>query len=283
MILLSLLALPALSAPTAAPTPATPHQAVEALYGKSIPEAAVCAAAPLPDAYSGAVPVAVKRGSRGCVLIGVLHDDRIVLTDAALPAAIGAKAWADADAGARTQWLEGWATGVWLAFVQLEGEVEVKAQATGAVVTATALHRTDRSGGSARSALTWTVGEDAMLTDESTQTGDSWTTQFFINPKEVSGLSTETLTAALETRGKLLKDCFNSAWERDLTTAGQVLLKWEVAEAKAADLAQVATGAEPVDHRLARCYAHTIRGIEFPDGTAGHVKMAFSAVRKATN
>ena len=101
----------------AAATDTEVHAAVEALYGREIPEAAVCVARPddLPGRFHDVAAAGVKRGHRGCVLVGVMLDAELLAPEVAARHAVDPEAWQMVDPAQRAQDLLAWTRSVLLA------------------------------------------------------------------------------------------------------------------------------------------------------------------------
>ncbi len=263
--------------------PAQPevHSSVEALYGREIPEAAVCIGDPtdLPGRFDDATAVGVRRGARGCVLVGVWIDGELIPPEGAATVALDEEAWQMVDAQQRASDLQAWTHGILLAFDQPVDEGTQRAIKGGFVVEQGYLHRADAAGVTTDSQGTWRFDASAALTEQSSAPDRHHKTVLSVRPDRLTGdLTSEIVEAALFEKGRAIKDCFVEAWEQDLTLDGRVRFAWSVSEGKVSDLS-VIEDARPLSMDLARCYATSVRKLAFPEDLTGGVRWVFATTR----
>lgn len=271
-------------AAAAAPTPGSDawiRAEVSSHYGKPVPAAAVCIERPsLPAPFAGDIAaVAVRRGLRGCVLFGVVIDGAWIAPEAALTKALS-PSWAGLDAKARSAALLAWTDGVALAFEQPLADppgVVTAGKGGATTVTRRALRRDDGQNRSLDATTTFVYDAGLALTSATEQVHTHYATQLFVRADRVTGVPEAAVDKALADHGKVVSDCFASAWEADLTLSGRVRLSWAVADGKVGEVAVIA---EPgTDDALARCYARAVRAGTYPPEVKGDVTWVFAVTR----
>lgn len=256
--------------------------AVEALYERPLPEAAICVGDPgeLPGRFRDATAVGVRRGARGCVLVGVMIDGALHPPEAAAASALDPEAWDMVDADQRASDLHAWTQAILLAFDQPVGEGSQRAlPSRGFSIEQRYLHRTDAKQATTQSLGTWTFDASGGLLEHQASPEAHHETSLSVRPDRLTGnLTSSIVEAALFQEGGHIKDCFVEAWEHDLTLDGRVRLAWTVSGGKATELS-VIEDERPLSMELARCYATAVRKLEFPEGTAGGVRWVFATTR----
>ncbi|HHO50641.1 MAG TPA: hypothetical protein ENK18_07140 [Deltaproteobacteria bacterium] len=268
----------------AAPAQPELHQAVEALYKRQLPEEAICVEAPgeLPGRFRDATAVGVRRGARGCVLIGVMIGETLHAPESAASAALDQEAWGRVDARQRASDLSAWTRRILLAFDQALGESTQQATGGGFTIEQRYLRRTDTAGATTQSLGTWSFDASGELLDHRASPESHHKTTLSVRSDRLTGtLTSELVEAALFEQGRAIKDCFTTAWEHDLTLDGRVRLAWTVQEGKATDLSVIEDG-QPLSMDLARCYASVVRRLEFPEDATGTVRWIFATTRSDT-
>lgn len=270
------------SALAQAPTDEVVRAAVDALYGKPIPAEAVCVTRPeLPARFREPAVVGVRRGARGCVLIGVVLDAAIVPPASAAGAARDPEAWAAVDPAQRAQDLLAWTERVLLAFDQPDASVAGQvgaAKGGGHTVERAYLRRDEVSGRSLRATGRFTFDDGLALAPVEETVDRRYETTMFVRPDRVTGLDAGVVEQALTAQGGSIRKCFTEAWEADLALAGRVRLEWVVSGGKADALAVLADDDPP--EALARCYARAVRAVPFPADAAGEVRWVFAVDRR---
>jgi hypothetical protein len=266
------------------------HEALDAAYGKPVPDAAVCLADPeLPGRFVDVLAVGARQGQRGCVLFGVLVGETWYAPDAALAAAVDPEAWKLVDAAQRGRDLLAWTDGVLLAFAQpLEGEGSVAPSKGGWIVERPYLRREDAAGRSVEATGRWTFGANplagpagaagpAQVAAEET-IGARYETVLTMRADRLEGVPDAAVQSALTAHGGAVRQCFQQAWEQDLALAGKVRLAWTVTGGKADAVGVIADDAPPPD--LAACYARAVRAGAYPPEITGKVRWVFSVERR---
>ena len=264
----------------AAPTDAEIHAAAEGLYGRTLPEGAVCAGRPtaLPERFEASVAVGVRRGHRGCVLVGVMIDERLEAIEEAAAAAVDAGAWDGLTAEDQAADLLAWTQQILLAFDTATGPGTAARTATGFEVSLPFLRRNEASGGTTAHEGTWSFDATAGLTDEALTPGARFTTTLTVRDDRLTGnLSADLVQATLQQKGQVIKDCFNDAWADDLALSGRTMFTWTVAGGEVDALTVIEEEGLRID--LAKCYASALRRLEFPEEAAGTVRWVFAVGR----
>jgi hypothetical protein len=277
-------------APAPAPAPAPPapltdeqvDAAVDQLYGRDIPAAAICIARPtLPEPLPASViAVGTRRGERGCVLVGVVVNGALQEPLAALSVAADPAAFAKLPSATRNSALLAWTDQVLLAFDRPSATVAGTVTTSGGNHTVT--RQLQRRGEVALrlEELTARWVYDRALTATVTETpGKRWQTTFFMRPVHVEGLDTATVNTALTAKGRLIAQCFEAAWEADPLAAGRVVFEWTVGGGKPTSVTVVADPSEKLNGPLARCYGNQIHGTVYPPEAQGRVQWSFAATR----
>jgi hypothetical protein len=256
--------------------------AVEVLYGKDLPEGAVCIERPgdLPGRFRDVVVAGVKRGARGCVVVGALIDDKLVEPEAAAAKALDPEAWKLVDDAQRAEDLLAWTDEVLLAFDQPLDKGGAQARGGRFVVERAYLHRDSDKAVSARSLGTWTFDAEARLVESDSTPEAWWRTVLTARPGRLEGIGADVVQQVMTSQGRVITGCFTDHWSRDLTLAGGVQLAWSVTAGKVGDLTLVAEPGKPAPEALARCYASAIRKLEFPPEANGTVRWVFVADRR---
>jgi hypothetical protein len=275
-----------LTAVALAQTPADPIQAnVDRIYGKAVPKEAICVERPeLGAPFTGApAVVGVRRGVRGCVLLGVAVGEQWLEPGAALAGAIDRAAW-DALAGDAREaaWLK-WTDEVLLAFDQPSADglaqVTVDAKKKATVVDRRYMRRDDAAGRSADAVSKWTF-DNATLAQTGAPTEQVLEREdvgMFQRVDKLDGVSEAVVSAAIQSKGLTIRKCFTNAWEQDLGLDGRVQLEWNVSGGKAAGMAIVTE--EGTNEELAKCYARSINSAAFPADAKGSVRWVFAVSR----
>jgi hypothetical protein len=263
------------------------QQNVDRVYGKAVPKEAVCVERPeLTAPFLGTTVVAVRRGLRGCVLLGVMVGETWYEPGAALPAAVDRAAWDGLDAATReSRWLE-WVDEVLLAFDQpVAGglaQVTVDAKKKVTVIDRRYRRHEDSAGRSADAVTKWTFDNATLLvTTSAEQVLSREDVSLFQRAEKVEGMAEATVDEAIRSKGKTIRTCFTKAWEADLALSGRVRLEWSVADGKVVEVAVLAD--EKTNDTLAACYGRAIRSAAYPAGTSGSVRWVFGIDRTAAS
>jgi len=257
--------------------------AVSDVYGKPVPEQAICVGEPvaLPNEFRGQpVPVGVKQGHRGCTLIGVMVDGAFNDLETAAWLSIDAKAWKKLSAGKRGGLLAEWTTGVLLAFDQVDETVKPSAAARGDggfETRATFWQRVDERYVTRHTQGVFYFNKDGLLETADREAGtEDFKTGFFIKKYSLKGqLSDAEVVGALETKGRRFTACFEEQWSGDYHLDGRIRLQWTVRDGKATQLAV----ADEIYPDLAKCYARVVRELEFPKDRGATIIWSFNVVR----
>jgi hypothetical protein len=262
------------------------HDAVEALYGKPIPTEGVCIrrGVELDAVFTGSpVPVAVKRGAKGCVLIGVMIQGNLVDPKTAATASLDAAAWGALDAAGKTAALGQWTERVLLGFHDPDAKAPTQPKPTKAgILVSRGYFRRDHAMWTAVHAVgTWTFGPDGSFAADPVEKLDgTWRSEHFTRPERVTGVTNEAVISGLETRGALIKECFESAWIADLDWAGRVVLEWTITGGATQGISLVTMPGDPPPNKtLANCVANTVNGITWNEGVRGDVVWVFALIR----
>jgi hypothetical protein len=279
------------------PPPATPksppshtdesiQQAVDAMYGKPIPTAAVCIerGVELDKVFTGSpVPVGVKRGAKGCVLVGVMVTGKLVEPAKAAPASLDPTAWGALDAAGKTAALGQWTDRVLLAFAQPDEKMPTQPKPTkaGIPVSRGYLRRDEPTWTTVHAIGTWTFAADGSFATEPAEKVDqTFKTETFTRPERVTGVTNEAVVSGLETRGAVIKECFQKAWNEDLDWTGRAVLEWKIDNGKTEGIALVnMPGDPPPNKTLANCEANAVNAISWPEGIRGSVVWVFAVLR----
>jgi hypothetical protein len=260
--------------------------AVDALYGKPIPTAGVCIHrhVELEPLFTGSpVPVGVKRGAKGCVLVGVMVQGKLVEPPKAATASIDAAAWGALDATKKTAALGLWTDRVLLAFHDPDEKVPTQPKPTkaGMVVTRGYLRRDEPMWTAVHALGTWTFAADgSFAADPIEKVDQKWRSEHFTRPERVEGVTNEGVIAGLETRGAVIKECFQTAWNENLDWAGRVALEWKISNGASQNVALVTmAGDPPANKKLANCVANAVNGITWSEGVDGSVVWVFALIR----
>lgn len=256
------------------------HEALNQAYGKPVPDAAVCLADPeLPGRFVDVLAVGARQGQRGCVLFGVLVGETWHAPEAALAAAVDPEAWKLVDAAQRGRDLLAWTDGVLLAFAQpIEGEGSVAPTKTGWIVERPYLRREDGAGRSVEATGRWTFDAAPAQVSAEETLGVKWETVLFVRADRLEGVPDAAVQAALTAHGGAVKQCFQAAWEEDLTLTAKVRLAWTVTGGKADAVGVIADDAPPQE--LAACYARSVRAGAYPPEITGKVRWVFGIERR---
>jgi hypothetical protein len=275
-----------LTAVALAQTPADPIQAnVDRIYGKAVPKEAICVERPeLGAPFTGApAVVGVRRGVRGCVLLGVAVGEQWLEPGAALGGSIDRAAWDALDAaGRQAAWLK-WTDEVLLAFDQPSADglaqVTVDAKKKVTVVDRRYMRRDDKAGRSADAVSKWTF-DNTTLAQTGAPTEQVLAREdvsLFQRADKLDGVSDAVVGAAIESKGLTIRKCFTHAWEDDLSLDGRVRLEWNVTGGKAAGMVIVTE--EDTNEALAQCYARSINSAAFAADAKGSVRWVFGVTR----
>lgn len=256
---------------------------VDRIYGKPVPPAAVCVAHPeLGAPFQGApTPVAVRRGARGCVLLGVVVGDQWYAPAAALPAAVDKGAWTGLDGATReTKWVE-WVDRVLLAFDQPSpsglAQVTNDAKRQVTVVDRRYWRRSEEPGRSADVVNKWTFDAKLVVASSTEQVLSEEDVSLFQRAEKVDGVSEAAVDQAITTKGLVIRKCMTQAWEEDLGLEGRVRLEWSLAAGKVSDIVILAE--EETNDALAACYARAVKNASYPADAAGTVRWVFAVQR----
>jgi hypothetical protein len=263
------------------------QDAVDALYGKPIPTDGVCIrrGVELDPVFTGSpVPVAVKRGAKGCVLVGVMVQGKLVSPPgAAATASLDAASWGALDAAKKTAALGQWTDQVLLAFSDPDAKMPTQPKPTkaGILVTRGYVRRHEPMWTTVHAVTTWTFGPDGSFAADPVEKVDqTWRSEHFTRPERVAGVTNEQVIAGLETRGAVIKECFLKAWNDDLGWAGRVALEWKIDNGASQNVALVTmAGDPPANKPLANCVANAVNGITWSEGLEGSVVWVFALIR----
>ena len=262
---------------------ATPSEAMlEAAsnaYGKAIPEVAMCIKqANLPGVDPFQV-VGVTQRRAGCSLLGIWAKDRWMDPANAASTLLGTT-WSKASLTEQGQLVGSWTSEVLLAFDQpLHEPLLGRSEGKNWRVPTSYLKRRDAIGGTLQMDGSFLYDMDMfLLTRPSPEEGTPFTTRLLLNPYHTRDDSVETVRTALHTRGKAFQDCFDAAWEDDLSLDGPVRVQWSIAGGAATAVGVVATDEGHPD--LNRCYASVLRRVAFPDDLSGTMVWSFTADRR---
>ena len=248
-------------------------------YGKSIPEVAVC----IHEAQvSGIEPfqvVGVTQRRAGCSLLGIWAQERWMDPESAASSLLG-DVWSKASSTEQSQLVGMWTSEVLLAFDQpllepLLGHSEGKNWR----VPTSHLKRRDAKGGTLQMDGSFLYDIDLrLLVRPSSDQSTPFTTRLLLNPYHTRDDSVETVRTALYTRGKAFQDCFDAAWESDLSLSGPVRVQWSIAGGAATAVGVVAT--DDGHPKLNRCYGSVLQRVVFPDELSGTMVWSFTADRR---
>jgi hypothetical protein len=256
--------------------------AVDQLYGRDIPAAAICIERPtLPEPLpAGVVSVGTQRGERGCVLVGVMVNGALQEPLAALSVATDPAAFAKLPSTTRNAALLAWTDQVLLAFDWPSSTV------AGTVTASSGNHTVTRQlqrRGDTELLLEEITGRwvyDRALKATVTETvGKRWKTSFFMRPVHVEGIDSATVNTALTAKGRLIAQCFEAVWKADPTSTGRVVFEWTVGGGKPTSVTVVADPNEKLNGPLARCYGNQIHSTVYPPEAKGRVQWSFAATR----
>lgn len=255
--------------------------AIDALYGRDIPQKALCVERPtLPEPIGTVVAVATKRGERGCVLVGVMVGADLQEPQVALAKVIPPAVFAKLPTQERVDLLLAWTDQVLLAFDTPSETVPGTASSTKSTSTVTRrfLRRSERDLGI--DDITARYSYNAALEPTVTETVHAkWQTNFFSRPVHLEGVDEQTVLTALATKGQRIAECFGNLWASDPTAAGRVVFEWTVASGKVDALTVESSPSEPVNGPLAACYGRYIADTAWPPEANGRVRWSFAATR----
>jgi len=279
-------------APAAAPKPAPHtdkaiHTAVDQLYGKPVPTAGVCIdrSVELPDHFGGdPVPVGVKRGAKGCVLVGVMVNGMLRKPESAAVASLDGEAWKTLDNPTRAEALVAWTDQILLAFSAPDGGDIAPAKVTKTAITFARgyVRRDEPSRTTVHAIANYAYALDGTLTVTPTEKIDKrWTTSTYTRSETLTGVDSAVVETGLETKGGLIRECFAKVWEATPNLTGRVVLRWTIGEGKTADVSLVNMPGDPPPHKsLANCYANAVNGIQWPPAVKGEVVWVFAIDRR---
>ena len=257
------------------------HMVVDELYGKDIPEEAVCIERPnLPAPFAeDLVVVGVMRGAVGCELLGVMVNGSYKPADVAASAAIAPKSWKGARQSERAQWLLQWTNTIHLAFKQFDimGTSPTSvATGSGYDVTATYWERTDQDYVARNATGVFRYDRNGVLVG-SEVTGPAYRYSFSAREYRLNGLNGDAIHQSLTQQGRTLKRCANDAWKKDLTLEGRTRMQFRLSQGKASQIALVAE--DDSGTGIERCYSAALKKIDFPAEISGTVVWSFSLTR----
>lgn len=267
-----------------APTDEAIQAHVDRIYGKPVPKEALCIERPaLAAPFQGSpTPVAVRRGMRGCVLLGVAIGDQWYDPAAALPAAVDRAAWDALTADAREeQWLV-WVDEVLLAFAQPSedglAQVTPDAKRGVTVVDRRYWRRAEEAGRSADVVGKWTFDRALSVVGSTEQVLAEHDVTLYQRADKVEGVEESVVDGAITSTGLLIRKCFSEAWEADLGLTGRVRLEWTLDGGKIGSIAILAE--EDTNDELAGCFARAVKyHAKWPAGVRGQVRWVFGVDR----
>lgn len=246
---------------------------------KSLAADAVCVARPeVPEVFGSHITAAAIRDG-ACELTGIEVRGKLRTVEAGAQTAIIEAGWKALSKEERGEALKEWTRKVLTAFGQHQGEASVRVSRGKVVVTQRWLHRVGSGGHSALTNNTFTFDLDTGELLEQTSTPEKyWRTAFSTRPEKLEGnLTKESVSEALNTRGKVIKRCFRDHWEADLTYDGRVELEWSVSGGKAGNYGVYSQDPPP---ELMKCYVNQgISQIAWPEEMEGTVRWVFWARR----
>lgn len=275
---------PAAPVPAGAPTEIAIRAELDRVYGKHVPDAAVCLERSSLEApfRTHVTVVGVRQGQRGCVLFGVMVDNVWFDPAQALPAAVDRAAWDTLPTADRTARIVRWTDDVLLAFDHPSAEVPatVAPAGKGFTVERRLLRRADRMGGVTDLTERSTFDAGLVRTSATHQIHGESTSLLVTRPETVTGLSQAVVEQALTSRGVPIRGCFTKLWEADPTLEGRVVLSWTVTAGKVDPVAVVQTPGEVPNEALASCYAAQIRAATWPPEANGTATWVFWVERR---
>lgn len=258
------------------------HMVVDEIYGKDVPDQAVCIERPeLPEPFAAdIVAIGVMRGAVGCELMGVMVNSAFKKPEVAAAAAIDDGAWKKASASEKATWMLQWTNSVQLAFKQFDVSGAMpssKPIGSSTAVTVTYWERTEDDYVARHATGVYTWDSKGELSDLSVE-GPRYRYSFGANAYRLNGQNGDAIHGALTQQGKTLKNCAKDAWKKDLTFHGSTRMQFQISGTKASQIALVAeddsgTGVE-------RCYSAALKKITFPDSVDGTVVWSFVHTRK---
>jgi hypothetical protein len=188
--------------------------------------------------------------------------------------------WSKASSTERSQLVGSWTSEVLLAFDQpLLEPLLGRSEGKNWRVPTSYLKRRDATGGTVQMDGSFLYDMNlSLLVRPAAEEGTPFTTRLLLNPYHTRDDSVEVVRAALHTRGKAFQDCFDAAWERDLSLSGPVRVQWSIAGGAATAVGVVATDEGHPD--LNRCYGSVLRRVVFPDELSGTMVWSFTADRR---
>ncbi len=276
---LILFSLSALAKPTSDETIQT---VVDTLYGKPVPKAAVCIARPeLPEEVTGdPVAIGVMRGNEGCRLLGVMVNGGYLKAEVAFPKALDADTWSGLKQTRRGQLLQSWTTQVLLAFDQFDAEdprpTNIVANG-GTQVTVPFWQRTEERRITAHTQGVFNFDRDGVLVSQDRDNGERWKSVFTIQHYRSSGVSENSVHAALQKVGRNLHVCFEEAWRDDYLVHGRKRFQWTIRGGGASQIGMVAEDDD--GSPLGACYNRVLHNVPFPPELGGTTTWGFSITR----
>ena len=279
-------------APPAAPKPAPHtekaiHDAVDQLYGKDIPTAGVCIdrSVDLPDGFGGdPVPVGVKRGAKGCTLVGVMVGGMLRKPESAAVASLDPEAWKSLDGQTRAKALVAWTDQILLAFAAPDGADIAPAKVTKTAITFARgyVRRDEPSRTTVHAIGNYAYALDGTLTGTPTEKIDKrWTTSTYTRAETLIDVDTNVVESGLETKGGIIRECFAKEWERNPNLTGRVVLRWTINEGRSEDVSLVNMPGDAMPNKnLANCYANAVNAIQWPSAAKGSVVWVFAIDRR---
>lgn len=255
---------------------------VSQVYGKAVPEQAVCIASPARRELEGWAAVGVTQRRAGCRLLLLVKDGTHHSPEEG-STLLKDEQWEALTEDEQAERLRVWTHEVLLAFDHpLEHASEpARRKGNGWSVPVTFVQRVDRTGGTLYTETEYTFDATLRLTDAPRDDGLSFDTRLLSNPYRMQGLDGELVREALYTKGRALQACFDEAWERDLELSGPVRIQMTIAGGSANALGVVAE--DNSDEALGQCYVRVLRRIAFPQSLEGTFIWSFTADRRTVS
>jgi len=263
------------------------HTAVDQLYGKDIPTAGVCIDrdVELPAYFGGdPVPVGVKRGAKGCTLVGVMVGGMLRKPESASVASLDPEAWKGLDGPTRAKVLVAWTDQVLLAFAAPDGADIAPAKVTKTAITFARgyVRRDEPSRTTVHAIGNFAFALDGTLTGTPTEKVDKrWTTSTYTRAETLIDVDQNVVETGLETKGGIIRECFAKVWEHTPDLTGRVVLRWSINEGKTENVSLVNMPGDATPNKnLANCYANAVNGIQWPSAEKGEVVWVFAIDRR---
>ncbi len=252
-------------------------EAISTAYGKAVPKQAVCLSTViLREVEADVLAVGITQRLAGCRLKGLWTDGEWSSIEDGIPNILGDLA---RDRNATTLY-EDWTREVLLAFDQgiFTEPLQATHHGSGWQVTGGFYQREDGVGQSRHSQGTWTFDSAGRLTAVERDNGQRYTTRLLSTAYRTEGIAEDAVRAAIHTRGGHFKQCFQQAWEVDLSLEGPVRLHWTMAGGIIKTMGVV--DAKDTQRGLLTCYSSWLRKVPFPESFSGSVRWSFTADRR---